>query len=181
MKATGIVRRIDELGRVVIPKEIRRTLRIREGDPLEIYTDREGGVIFRKYSPVGELNNLAKDMASTLASTTDLMILVTDMDSILATSGRARRLDGMPLSPIMIEMIQKRYPTCAGREGFEQIFNVDTLSGFLSQFYVQPILVDGQPVGGLWFLSTKEEGVIPAEVKEIAKFAVAFLEKQLNN
>ena len=59
MKATGIVRRIDDLGRVVIPKEIRRTLRIREGDPLEIFTDRDGEVIFKKYSPMGEMGALA--------------------------------------------------------------------------------------------------------------------------
>ena len=59
MKATGIVRRIDDLGRVVIPKEIRRTMRIREGDPLEIYTDKDGGVIFRKYSLMGALADFA--------------------------------------------------------------------------------------------------------------------------
>ena len=62
MKATGIVRRIDDLGRVVIPKEIRRTLRIKEGTPLEIFTDREGEIILKKYSPIGELNILQKNM-----------------------------------------------------------------------------------------------------------------------
>jgi len=62
LKATGIVRRIDDLGRVVIPKEIRRTLRIREGDPLEIFTDREGEVILKKYSPIGELGDFAESM-----------------------------------------------------------------------------------------------------------------------
>ena len=69
MKATGIVRRIDDLGRVVIPKEIRRTLRIREGDPLEIYTDREGEVIFKKYSPMGEMGTMAAELAEALART----------------------------------------------------------------------------------------------------------------
>ena len=59
MKATGIVRRIDELGRVVIPKEIRRTLRIREGDPLEIFTASDGEVIFKKYSPMGEISEFS--------------------------------------------------------------------------------------------------------------------------
>ena len=63
MKATGIVRRIDELGRIVVPKEIRRTLRIREGDPLEVYTDREGEIILKKYSPVGEISNYATQYA----------------------------------------------------------------------------------------------------------------------
>ena len=66
MKATGIVRRIDELGRVVIPKEIRRTLRIREGDPLEIFTDREGEIILKKYSPIGELSDFAREYTESL-------------------------------------------------------------------------------------------------------------------
>lgn len=72
MKATGIVRRIDDLGRVVIPKEIRRTLRIREGDPLEIYTDPEGEVIFKKYSPVGEMSPFAAQYAEVLSKTASL-------------------------------------------------------------------------------------------------------------
>ena len=76
MKATGIVRRIDDLGRVVIPKEIRRTLRIREGDPLEIFTDREGEVILKKYSPIGELNEFANEYCESLYETTNLLLLL---------------------------------------------------------------------------------------------------------
>ena len=87
MKATGIVRRIDDLGRVVIPKEIRRTLRIREGAPLEIYTGKDGEVIFKKYSPVGELGEFAGDYAETLAKTSGFPICITDMDSVIAVSG----------------------------------------------------------------------------------------------
>ena len=87
MKATGIVRRIDDLGRVVIPKEIRRTMRIREGDPLEIYTDREGEVIFKKYSPIGELNSFAAQYADTLHKTCDLCVVITDRDAVIAVSG----------------------------------------------------------------------------------------------
>ena len=70
MKATGIVRRIDDLGRVVIPKEIRRTLRIREGDPLEIYTEKDGGVIFRKYSPMGDLQDFAAQICESIGKNT---------------------------------------------------------------------------------------------------------------
>ena len=76
MKATGIVRRIDDLGRIVIPKEIRRTLRIKEGDPLEIYTDREGEVIFKKYSPIGELQQFAAEYAETLQKTSSKPIFI---------------------------------------------------------------------------------------------------------
>ncbi len=91
MKATGIVRRIDDLGRVVIPKEIRRTMRIREGDPLEIYTDREGEVIFKKYSPIGELSAFAGQYAETLYKTCGLSVAICDRDAVIACAGVPRR------------------------------------------------------------------------------------------
>ena len=91
MKATGIVRRIDDLGRVVIPKEIRRTMRIREGDPLEIYTDREGEVIFKKYSPIGELAAFAAQYAETLHKTCALSVVITDRDAVIACAGVPRK------------------------------------------------------------------------------------------
>ena len=91
MKATGIVRRIDDLGRVVIPKEIRRTMRIREGDPLEIYTDREGEVIFKKYSPIGELAGFAAQYAETLHKTCSLSVVICDRDAVIACSGVPRK------------------------------------------------------------------------------------------
>ena len=91
MKATGIVRRIDDLGRVVIPKEIRRTMRIREGDPLEIYTDREGEVIFKKYSPIGELTAFAGQYAETLHKTCGLAVAICDRDTVIACAGIPKR------------------------------------------------------------------------------------------
>ena len=91
MKATGIVRRIDDLGRVVIPKEIRRTMRIREGDPLEIFTDRDGEVIFKKYSPIGELGEFAAQYAETLYKTSGFPVCITDKDSIIAIAGAPRK------------------------------------------------------------------------------------------
>src|SRR5690606_25730743 len=91
MKATGIVRRIDDLGRVVIPKEIRRTLRIREGDPLEIFVDREGEVILKKYSPIGELGDFAKEYADALYEATGHIALIADHDLIIAVSGAAKK------------------------------------------------------------------------------------------
>ena len=87
MKATGIVRRIDDLGRVVIPKEIRRTMRIREGDPLEIYTDNDGEVIFKKYSPIGELSGFAGVYAEVLHKTGGAPVVVCDRDHVVAVSG----------------------------------------------------------------------------------------------
>ena len=91
MKATGIVRRIDDLGRVVIPKEIRRTMRIREGDPLEIFTDRDGEVIFKKYSPIGELTGFAAQYADTLHKTCEMSVIICDRDSVVAAAGVSKK------------------------------------------------------------------------------------------
>ena len=91
MKATGIVRRIDDLGRVVIPKEIRRTLRIRESDPLEIFTDREGEIILKKYSPIGELSTFAKQYAESLSQTMGCLVCISDLDQIIAASGVGKK------------------------------------------------------------------------------------------
>ena len=109
MKATGIVRRIDDLGRVVIPKEIRRTMRIREGDPLEIYTDREGEVIFKKYSPIGEMNTFAAQYADTLARTCSLSVLICDRDAVIAVGGVSKKeyMD-KSLSQALEDTMQKR-------------------------------------------------------------------------
>ena len=112
MKATGIVRRIDDLGRVVIPKEIRRTMRIREGDPLEIFTDREGEVIFKKYSPIGELNSFASQYAETLHKTCGMAVVICDRDAVIACAGLPRKdyLD-KKLSSELEEIVE-------GRQGF---------------------------------------------------------------
>ena len=91
MKATGIVRRIDDLGRVVVPKEIRRTLRIREGDPLEIFTDREGEIILKKYSPIGELSLFAKQFAESMAQTTGHIAVIADRDQYIAMAGTTKK------------------------------------------------------------------------------------------
>ena len=109
MKATGIVRRIDDLGRVVIPKEIRRTLRIKEGTPLEIFTDREGEIILKKYSPIGELNIFAKEYAEALAQSSGMVVCITDHDQVVAAAGQgSREYVGKPISKALEETISER-------------------------------------------------------------------------
>lgn len=109
MKATGIVRRIDELGRIVVPKEIRRTLRIREGDPLEVYTDREGEIILKKYSPVGELANFAAQYAKVLAETTGKLVCITDMDHVIAAAGNGKKAyENQPITGELESLIAGR-------------------------------------------------------------------------
>ena len=109
MKATGIVRRIDDLGRVVIPKEIRRTMRIREGDPLEIFTEKDGEVIFKKYSPIGELGDFAENYVETLAKTSGHAACITDRDNVIAVSGVPKKeLIEKRVSPELDDLIRSR-------------------------------------------------------------------------
>ena len=109
MKATGIVRRIDDLGRVVIPKEIRRTMRIREGDPLEIYTDREGGVIFKKYSQLGDVSDFATQLCDTISRVAGLPAVITDRDSVIAAGGVPRReVVDKRVSPQIEQIMEER-------------------------------------------------------------------------
>lgn len=109
MKATGIVRRIDDLGRIVVPKEIRRTLRIREGDPLEIFTSREGEIMLKKYSPIGEMGEIAGNCAEALAQAAEALVCITDRDYIVAASGSGRKeLEGEHISPQVEALMEKR-------------------------------------------------------------------------
>ena len=108
MKATGIVRRIDDLGRIVIPKEIRRTLHIRESDPLEIFTDKEGQVILKKYSPIGEMTTFAKQYAESLAQVSGHAALIADRDQFIAAAGGYKQMVNKSVSKQMDEKIHNR-------------------------------------------------------------------------
>ena len=98
MRATGIVRRIDDLGRIVIPKELRRTLRIRESDPIEIFSGREGEIILKKYSPMGEISVFARQYAESLAQVSGRAALITDRDQFIAVAGGFRTFLGKSIS-----------------------------------------------------------------------------------
>ena len=117
MKATGIVRRIDDLGRIVVPKEIRRTLRLREGTPLEIFTDREGEIILKKYSPMVELTAFAGQYAEAMAQSTGLMVCITDRDQVIAVAGGPRKeLLQKNISRQLEHLINERQTDCAGND-----------------------------------------------------------------
>ena len=136
MKATGIVRRIDDLGRVVIPKEIRRTLRIKEGTPLEIFTDKEGEVILKKYSPIGELSVFAKEYAESLAQTTGMIACITDHDQVVAASGQdSRELIVQPIicSGDAIGSVALVGKSAGERFGNSEQMLVKTAAGFLGR------------------------------------------------
>ena len=155
MKATGIVRRIDDLGRVVIPKEIRRTMRIREGDPLEIYTDKEGGVIFKKYSLMGGVADFAAQLCDTLSRTTGQVTVITDRDNCIAVAGVPRReLAERAISQELERVMEarqiyqrkageKRIPLCADGEKY----TLNTAA---------PILCEGDVLGCVVFAGQEE-------------------------
>lgn len=179
MKATGIVRRIDDLGRVVIPKEIRRTLRIREGDPLEIYTEKDGGVIFRKYSPMGDLQEFAAQICDAMGKSTGQIAAVADRDTIIALSGAHRRELMDRRNSTQLETIiegRKAYRYCAGGPKLQAVEGVE-------RYYIAtaaPILSQGDLMGCVMFLM-EESGPIPQEgdqklVQTLANFLGAQVE-----
>ncbi len=183
MKATGIVRRIDDLGRVVIPKEIRRTLRIREGDPLEIFVDREGEVILKKYSPIGELGDFAKEYADSLFEATGHIACITDRDTVIAVAGAGKKeyID-KPITPVIERIMEERKPLLMAKveEHKLQEGEAELIEGvlFTSQV-VAPIIAEGDPIGAV-ILATKEPDVQMAEMElKLAETAAGFLAKQM--
>ena len=141
MKATGIVRRVDDLGRIVIPKEIRRTLKIREGDPLEIYTEKDGGVVFRKYSPMGDMQEFAGQLCDAIGANTDCIVAVSDRDAVIALSGAPKKeLMDKPNSGALERLMEQRKnyrytpgePTVKPVEGPDK-YNLGAAAPILSQ------------------------------------------------
>lgn len=186
VKATGIVRRIDDLGRVVIPKEIRRTLRIREGDPLEIYVDREGEVILKKYSPVGELSDFAKEYADSLHEAIEHVILVADRDNIVAVAGAPKKeYLNKAIGPVLEKAIEERKVTVihdiaeyCSAHGIELDEDDDFTRSFTSQV-IAPIIVEGDTIGAV-LISTKQPNLELGNMElKLAETAAAFLSKQM--
>jgi len=177
MKATGIVRRIDDLGRVVIPKEIRRTMRIREGDPLEIYTDREGGVIFRKYSPIGELSEFAAKYAETLYKTSGKPVCITDKDSIIATAGAPKKeLVEKPLSDDMERIMQEKTSfICTGGKKLKLTDHSDKYTLGV----VSPIIAEGDAIGNVVIMNDEDSSDMTDVDVKLAGAASMFLGKQM--
>ncbi|AUG56092.1 MAG TPA: stage V sporulation protein T [Ruminiclostridium sp.] len=182
MKATGIVRRIDDLGRVVIPKEIRRTLKIREGDPLEIFTDREGEVILKKYSPIGELSDFAAQYAESLHKTSGHVTCISDRDTIIAVSGTSKKeFMEKPLSPDLEKIMEDKVTFIVEAPG-EKTINIlaeESPDRHYSAQVVSPIISEGDPIGAVIFLST-DPNIRMGEVEaKLAQAAASFLGKQM--
>lgn len=180
MKATGIVRRIDDLGRVVVPKEIRRTLRIREGDPLEIFTDREGEIILKKYSPIGELGQFAKQYADSLTQTTGHIVVITDKDQFIAVAGPTKKdLVTKGISHDLEEVINERETIVASKDdkSYIKIMNDDD-SEFMFQV-ITPIISEGDAIGSVIILTKDAKTKFSDLEIKLASTAAAFLGRQM--
>ena len=182
MKATGVVRRIDDLGRVVIPKEIRKTLRIKEGDPLEIFTDREGRVILKKYSPIGELSEFATGYAETLAKTTGHIACITDKDTIIAVSGGSKKEFLEQDVSQELEKLMEDKEVYTSKENSDMAMPItknDTNEKKNKSQIVYPIISNGDTIGTVILMSKDSNTKMNEVEKKVAQSAATFLASQM--
>lgn len=179
MKATGIVRRIDDLGRVVIPKEIRRTMRIREGDPLEIYTSNDGEVIFKKYSAISEMSENASQVAEIMHKLADCPVVIFDRDHVVAVAGVSRKeFNERRVSPLLEELMERRrsfYSSSDDRvNGFYPAEGVDKAA-----IACMPIISSGDVTGAVAFMEGENPSPVTELQKSLISAAAMFLGKQI--
>lgn len=179
MKATGIVRRIDDLGRVVIPKEIRRTLRIREADPLEIFTDREGEIILKKYSPIGEMSTFAKQYAESLAQVSGHIALILDRDQFIAAAGGMKSLIMKGISPELEDCIEKRQTFMAAKGDRNFIPVSENDGGEYAQEAICPIISEGDVIGAVVLLNMDPKKKMGEVEQKLLQSASGFLGRQM--
>ena len=183
MKATGIVRRIDDLGRVVIPKEIRRTMRIREGDPLEIYTDRDGEVIFKKYSAVGEMAAFASKLCETLYKTSGFSVAISDRDTVIAAAGPVKKdILEKHISPEVEQTCESRhiYQVRSGETAIPAVAaEVGSVQEQLRAAIAAPVIVEGDITGCVMFIISAGSA-LPGETEyKLSAVASGFLSRQM--
>lgn len=179
MKATGIVRRIDDLGRVVIPKEIRRTLRIRVGEPLEIYTDNDGEVILKKYSPMGEMGEIARQFAESLHRVTGHTAIICDREIILAVSGGSKKkLIDQEISDEMDKLITDRKILQGEKETYVPIIYEPLDEEYFSQTIV-PVISEGEPIGAIILLGKEAKHKMGEVELKVCQTASNFIGQQM--
>lgn len=180
MKATGIVRKVDELGRIVIPKEIRRTLRIREGEPLEIFTEKDGEVIFKKYSPMGELQDFASQICESIGKNTGHIAAVADRDSIIAVAGAPKRellekRNSGELAQIMEQRKSYRYHT-----GDPRLRVAETVERY-HLGVAAPIVAEGDLMGCVMLLMSENDAALTESEQKLAQTFAGFLGKHMES
>lgn len=179
MKATGIVRRIDDLGRVVIPKEIRRTLRIRESNPLEIFTDREGEIILKKYSPIGEIATFAKQYTDSLAQVSGHIAIIADRDQFISVSGGMKDLIGRSISKELEEKLDHRESVQAVKGDRVFIAITEEKENEFVHEMIVPIICEGDVIGALLLISTEQKSKMGDTEMKLIQAAAGFLGRQM--
>jgi AbrB family transcriptional regulator (stage V sporulation protein T) len=176
MKATGIVRRIDDLGRVVIPKEIRRTLRIREGDPLEIFVDRDGEVILKKYSPISELGDFAKEYAEALYDSLGNPVLICDRDTYIAIAGGSKKdYLNKNISELVEKTMEDRNSVLVNQQ--DTLALVEGNDEPIAAYTIGPIIANGDPIGAVIIVA--KEGSLGEVEQKAVETAAGFLARQM--
>ncbi len=179
MKATGIVRRIDDLGRIVIPKEIRRTLHIRESDPLEIYTDREGQIILKKYSPIGEMTTFAKQYAESLAEVSGHAALIADRDQFIAAAGGYKQFVNKMVGRQLDEKVHNRESVMASRGDRNFVSVCDEGGEEYQHEAIVPILCEGDIIGSVVLLENDSKSRMGEVEQKLLQSAATFLGRQM--
>ena len=179
MKATGIVRRIDDLGRIVIPKEIRRTLHIRESDPLEIFTDREGQVILKKYSPIGEMTTFAKQYAESLAQVSGHATLIADRDQFIAVSGGCKQLLNKSVSRQLEEKVNNRETVIVAKGDRNYVNIAEDIAVDYAWQLITPIICEGDIIGSVILLENDGKSKMGEVEQKLALSAAGFLGRQM--
>ena len=180
MKATGVVRRIDDLGRIVIPKEIRKTLRIKEGSPLEIFTEKEGDIILRKYSPIGEISNFSSEYAESLARVTDLIAIITDKDTVIACSGTQKKdILEQKISSDLEKIIDKRESIITDDKTAILITEKGNREKECKAQVIVPIISDSEVTGAIVLISKEGGTTLGKNEEQLAKVAASFLGNQM--
>lgn len=178
MKATGIVRRIDDLGRIVIPKEIRRTMRIREGDPLEIYTSPEGEVIFKKYSPVGEISGTASQYADVLSKVGGCPAVICDRDHVIAVSGISKKeIIERRVSGSLEDLIEQRKSYTYKSKDDKRLNPIEGIDRYA--LACSPILAQGDVNGAVIMLADENDALVTAEQSALVQAAAMYFGKQM--
>lgn len=180
MKATGIVRKIDDLGRVVIPKEIRRSLHIHEGDPLEIFIEQKGQIILKKYAPMGDILDISSQYAEILSDTTGIVVCITDMETVIAVSGISKgEYLAREISEEVIDVMKSRkiFSTMQASNSTIPIILDENSNKYTSQI-IAPIISNADALGTVILFSLDNKKITNTEYK-LAESAAKFLAKQM--
>ena len=178
MKATGMIRKIDDLGRIVIPKELRKNLKIKTGEPLEIFIDDEGDLIFKKYLPMLDISEISEQIATILSEVTGYNCIITDTNSVLVAIGKnVKEYIGKEISMELYEIMEERVILSTKNEKSINITKEDMKLKHISQI-VAPIISDADAIGAIVLFSNDYNKKITDNEYQLLKVLTKYIGKQ---